>query len=591
MHGVMQASPLAARTALSGPKVTARTARAAGARSGLRVRADAKELTFDMKSRIKIQQGIDMLADAVAVTLGPRGRNVVLSEKTGMPQVINDGVTIARAIELTDPVQNAGAQLIKEVAGRTNDSAGDGTTTASVLAREMIRLGLQSVTAGANPISINKGINKTRVHLTEKLEELTKPINGSADIKAVASISAGNNDEIGEMIADAIEKVGADGVLSIENGSGLDTVVEVEEGMEIDRGYISPQFVTNNEKLTVEFDGCRVLITDEKIEQVKDLVPILEQVSQDGGDPLLIIAEDITGEALATLVVNKLRGVLNVAAIKAPGFGERRKSLLQDIAIVTGSTFLAKDLGMGAASATLDALGYARKVNITNNNTTIIADSASREEIDIRVAQLKQELANTDSLYDTQKLSERIAKLAGGVAVIKVGAATETELEDRKLRIEDAKNATFAAIEEGIVPGGGAAFVHLSLMIDDYKETLEDPEERLGAEIVQKALLAPCRIIGNNAGVEGDVIVEKVMKSDWEMGYNAMSGEFINMIEGGVIDPKKVTRSGLMNSCSIAGMVLTTQAVITEIPKAPVKMNTGEAMADPNDPAAGTFSL
>ena len=508
-----------------------------------------------------------------------------------LPQVINDGVTIARAIELTDPVQNAGAQLIKEVAGRTNDSAGDGTTTASVLAREMIRLGLQSVTAGANPISINKGISKTRVHLTEKLEELTKPINGSADIKAVASISAGNNDEIGEMIADAIEKVGADGVLSIENGSGLDTVVEVEEGMEIDRGYISPQFVTNNEKLTVEFDGCRVLITDEKIEQVKDLVPILEQVSQDGGDPLLIIAEDITGEALATLVVNKLRGVLNVAAIKAPGFGERRKSLLQDIAIVTGSTFLAKDLGMGAASATLDALGYARKVNITNNNTTIIADSASREEIDIRVAQLKQELANTDSLYDTQKLSERIAKLAGGVAVIKVGAATETELEDRKLRIEDAKNATFAAIEEGIVPGGGAAFVHLSLMIDDFKETLEDPEERLGAEIVQKALLAPCRIIGNNAGVEGDVIVEKVMKSDWEMGYNAMSGEFINMIEGGVIDPKKVTRSGLMNSCSIAGMVLTTQAVITEIPKAPVKMNTGEAMADPNDPAAGTFSL
>ena len=347
--------------------------------------------------------------------------------------MINDGVTIARAIELSDPVQNAGAQLIKEVAGRTNDSAGDGTTTASVLSREMIRLGLQSVTAGANPISINKGINKTRIYLTEKLEELTKPISGPADIKAVASISAGNNDEIGEMIADAIEKVGADGVLSIENGSGLDTVVEVEEGMEIDRGYISPQFVTNNEKLTVEFDNARILVTDEKIEQVKDLVPILEAVSQNGGDPLLIIAEDITGEALATLVVNKLRGVLNVAAIKAPGFGERRKALLQDIAIVTGSTFLAKDLGMGAGSATLDALGYARKVTVTNNTTTLIADSASREEIDIRVAQLKQELANSDSIYDTQKLSERIMKLSGGVAVIKVGAATETELEDRKL--------------------------------------------------------------------------------------------------------------------------------------------------------------
>jgi chaperonin GroL len=504
-------------------------------------------------------------------------------------QVINDGVTIARAIELPDPVENAGAQLIKEVAGRTNDSAGDGTTTASVLAREMIRLGLQSVTAGANPISINKGIDKTRRYLTEKLEELAKPISGSAEIKAVASISAGNNDEIGEMIADAIEKVGADGVLSIENGSGLDTTVEVEEGMEIDRGYISPQFVTNSERLQVEFEGARILVTDEKIEQVKDLVPILEEVSQNGGDPLLIIAEDVAGEALATLVVNKLRGVLNVAAIKAPGFGERRKSLLQDIAIVTGSTFLAKDLGLGVKSATIDALGYARKVTITNNTTTLIADAASRDEIDIRVAQLKQELAETDSIYDTQKLSERIAKLSGGVAVIKVGAATETELEDRKLRIEDAKNATFAAIEEGIVPGGGAALAHLSVMVNDFKDTLVDPEERLGAEIVQKALVAPCRIIANNAGVEGDVIVEKVLNSDWEMGYNAMDGTFIDMIEGGVIDPKKVTRSGLMNACSIAGMVLTTQAVITEIPEEPMPIGTGPAAPDPNMP--GNFSL
>ena len=453
----------------------------------------------------------------------------------------------------------------------------------------MIRLGLQSVTAGANPISINKGIDKTRRYLTEKLEELAKPISGSAEIKAVASISAGNNDEIGEMIADAIEKVGADGVLSIENGSGLDTTVEVEEGMEIDRGYISPQFVTNSERLQVEFEGARILVTDEKIEQVKDLVPILEEVSQNGGDPLLIIAEDVAGEALATLVVNKLRGVLNVAAIKAPGFGERRKSLLQDIAIVTGSTFLAKDLGLGVKSATIDALGYARKVTITNNTTTLIADAASRDEIDIRVAQLKQELAETDSIYDTQKLSERIAKLSGGVAVIKVGAATETELEDRKLRIEDAKNATFAAIEEGIVPGGGAALAHLSVMVNDFKDTLVDPEERLGAEIVQKALVAPCRIIANNAGVEGDVVVEKVLNSDWEMGYNAMDGTFIDMIEGGVIDPKKVTRSGLMNACSIAGMVLTTQAVITEIPEEPMPIGAGPAAPDPNMP--GNFSL
>ena len=477
------------------------------------------------------------------------------------------------------------------MAGRTNDSAGDGTTTSSVLAREMIRLGLQSVTAGANPISINRGIDKTRRYLTDKLEEMAKPINGSADIKAVASISAGNNDEIGQMIAEAIEKVGADGVLSIENGSGLETIVEVEEGMEIDRGYISPQFVTNQEKLTVEFDGARVLVTDEKIESIKDLVPILEQVSQNGGDPLLIIAEDVAGEALATLVVNKIRGVLNVAAIKAPGFGERRKALLQDIAIVTGSTFLAKDLGMGAASATMETLGYARKVTISNNTTTLIADSASREEIDIRVSQLKKELADSDSIYDTQKLSERIAKLAGGVAVIKVGAATETELEDRKLRIEDAKNATFAAIEEGIVPGGGAALVHLSLMCDEFKETLTDPEEKLGAEIVQKALVSPCRLIANNAGIEGDVIVEKVLNSEWEMGYNAMTGEFVNMMEAGVIDPKKVTRSGLMNSCSIAGMVLTTQAVITDIPKKKAAAPMG-GMNPAMDPGAmGNYSL
>mmetsp|Transcript_46072 Transcript_46072/g.73779 ORF Transcript_46072/g.73779 Transcript_46072/m.73779 type:complete len:544 (+) Transcript_46072:576-2207(+) len=543
-----------------------------------------------MSARIKIQRGIDQLADAVSVTLGPRGRNVVLEEKFGMPQVINDGVTIARAITLPDPVENAGAQLIKEVAGRTNDSAGDGTTTASVLAREMIRLGLQSVTAGANPISIKKGIDKTRRFLTDKLEELAKPINGSSDIKAVASISAGNNDEIGAMIADAIEKVGADGVLSIENGNGLETIVEVEEGMEIDRGYLSAQFVTNNERLQVEFENARILVTDQKIETVKDLIPILEAVSQNGGDPLLIIAEDITGEALATLVVNKLRGVLNVAAIKAPGFGERRKSLLQDIAIVTGSTFMAKDLGLGVINATMDCLGNARKVTITNDSTMVIADAASRDEIDIRVAQLKQELANTDSIYDTQKISERIAKLSGGVAVIKVGAATETELEDRKLRIEDAKNATFAAIEEGIVPGGGAALCHLSLMVDKFKLTLTDPEERLGAEIVQKALVAPCRIIANNAGVEGDVVVQKVLSMGWEMGYDAMTGEFINMLEGGVIDPKKVTRSGLLNSCSIAGMVLTTQAVITERPEKPVpKGAAGSGQVDPMAP--GSFSL
>jgi chaperonin GroL len=554
----------------------------------VRVRAEAKKLTFDMQSRRKIQAGIDKLADAVGVTLGPRGRNVVLEEKFGMPQVINDGVTIARAIELPDPVENAGAQLIKEVAGRTNDSAGDGTTTASVLAREMIKYGLQSVAAGANPVTVKRGIDKTSEWCRAKITELAIPVKGAEDIRAVASISAGNNDEIGQMIAEAIEKVGPDGVLSIENGSGLDTVVEVEEGMEIDRGYISPQFVNDNERLMVEYEGCRILITDEKIEQVKDLVPVLEEVSQNGSPPLLIIAEDIVGEALATLVVNKMRGVLKVVAIKAPGFGERRKALLQDIAIVTGAQYIAKDLGLSVSRANMDCLGYARKVSIAQTTTTLIADGASKEDIDFRVAQLKQELAETDSVYDTQKISERIAKLAGGVAVIKVGAATETELEERKLRIEDAKNATFAAVEEGIVPGGGAALVHLSKMIDEFIPTLTNAEERLGAEIVQKALLAPCRLIGNNAGVEGDVICERISHEPWEFGFNAMNLQYGNLLEAGVIDPAKVTRSGVQNSCSIAGMVLTTQAVITEIPKkkaAPA----GAAGGAPDAP--GNFSI
>ena len=559
-------------------------ARGAARRCRVVVRAEAKKLTMDMDSRRKIQAGIDKLADAVGVTLGPRGRNVVLEEKFGMPQVINDGVTIARAIELSDPVENAGAQLIKEVAGRTNDSAGDGTTTASVLAREMIKYGLQSVAAGANPVTVKRGIDKTSEFCREKLDELTIPVRNQDDIRAVASISAGNNAEIGDMIAEAIEKVGPDGVLSIENGTGLDTVVEVEEGMEIDRGYISPQFVNNNERLTVEYEGCRVLITDEKIEQVQMLVPLLEELNQAGSPPLLIIAEDIVGEALATLVVNKIRGVLQVAAIKAPGFGERRKALLQDIAIVTGAQYIAKDLGLSVSRANMDSLGYARKVTIEQTTTTMIADGASKEDIDLRVAQLKQELAETDSVYDTQKTSERIAKLAGGVAVIKVGAATETELEERKLRIEDAKNATFAAVEEGIVPGGGAALVNLSKMIDEFKTTLTNPEERLGAEIVQKSLVAPCRLIGDNAGMEGDVIVQHVMDGEFNFGYDAMTGEYGDLIQKGVLDPKKVTRSGVQNSCSIAGMVLTTQAVITEIPKK--KVAAAAAAPDPD-----SFSL
>lgn len=525
--------------------------------------SEAKQILFDIESRSRLQKGINKVADAVAVTLGPRGRNVVLEQKFGVPQVVNDGVTIARAIELTDAVENAGAQLIKEVAGRTNDAAGDGTTTAAVLAREMIHFGLQAITAGANPMSVKKGIDKTCEHLVKKLKENAKPVQGRNDIKNVASISAGNDDFVGEMIADALDRVGSNGVLSIESSNGMDTVVEVTEGMEIDRGYISPQFVNNQERLLVEYENCRVLITDQKIDSVRDIIPILEQVTR-LNQPLLIVAEDVGGEALATLVVNKLRGILNVCAIKAPGFGERRKALLQDIAIVTGAEFIAKDLGMKVESTVVEQLGTARRVTIGNNSTTLIADAASKDEIDMRIAQLKKELAETDSVYDSEKLSERIAKLSGGVAVIKVGAATEAELEDRKLRIEDAKNATFAAVEEGIVPGGGTALLHLSELVPAFRETLTDEEEKLGADIVMKSLRAPCRIIAENAGVEGEVIVQRVLGQPFEIGYNAMIDQIQDLLASGVIDPCKVTRNGLLNACGIAGIMLTTQAVMVE---------------------------
>ncbi|VVB01773.1 unnamed protein product [Arabis nemorensis] len=529
------------------------------------VRANVKEIAFDQSSRAALQAGIDKLADAVGLTLGPRGRNVVLDE-FGSPKVVNDGVTIARAIELPDAMENAGAALIREVASKTNDSAGDGTTTASILAREIIKHGLLSVTSGANPVSLKRGIDKTVQALIEELEKKARPVKGRNDIKAVATISAGNDELVGTMIADAIDKVGPDGVLSIESSSSFETTVEVEEGMEIDRGYISPQFVTNPEKLLVEFENARVLITDQKISAIKDIIPILEKTTQLRA-PLLIIAEDVTGEALATLVVNKLRGVLNVVAVKAPGFGERRKAMLQDIAILTGAEYQALDMGLLVENTTIDQLGIARKVTISKDSTTLIADAASKDELQARISQLKKELFETDSVYDSEKLAERIAKLSGGVAVIKVGAATETELEDRKLRIEDAKNATFAAIEEGIVPGGGATLVHLSTAIPAIKETLEDPDERLGADIVQKALVAPAALIAQNAGIEGEVVVEKIMFSEWELGYNAMTDTYENLLEAGVIDPAKVTRCALQNAASVAGMVLTTQAIVVDKPK------------------------
>lgn len=531
------------------------------------IRAGPKKISFDTDCRKALQAGIDKLADAVSVTLGPKGRNVVLDEPE-IPKVINDGVTIARAIELLDSIENAGAMLIQEVAHKTNDTAGDGTTTAIILAREMIKLGLLAVASGANPVSLKKGIDKTVCELVNFLKEVSRPVKGKDDIKAVASISAGNDDDVGNLIAEAMDKIGSDGVISIESSSTFDTTVEVEEGMKIDKGYMSPHFITNQDKSFVEFQNAKVLVTDQKISKIKEIVPLLEKTTQ-LSVPLLIIAEDISMEVLATLVMNKVRGVINVAAVKCPGFGEGKKALLQDIALMTGADFISGDLGLTLESATSDQLGVAQRITITNNSTTIVSDPSTRAEIQARISQIKKDLGATDSAYQSRKLSERIAKLTGGVAVIKVGAHTEAELEDRKLRIEDAKNATFAAIDEGIAPGGGAAFVHLSKKIPLIKNLMQDPEEQIGADIVGKALLVPASLIAANAGVEGSVVVEKLLSCDWQIGYNAMTDRYEDLLSAGVIDPCRVSRCALQNAASIAGVVLMTQAVMVEKVKKP----------------------
>ncbi|THG14896.1 hypothetical protein TEA_005936 [Camellia sinensis var. sinensis] len=488
------------------------------------VRAGPKRMSFDKECREALLAGIDKLADAVSVTLGPKGRNVVLSE-SGTLKVINDGVTIARAIELADAIENAGAVLIQEVATKTNDLVGDGTTTAIILAREMIKSGLLAVSFGANPVSLKKGMDKTVKELVNVLRNKSCPVKGRDDIKAIASISAGNDDFIGNLIAEAIDKIGPDGVVSIASSSSSETSVMVEEGMKIDKGYMSPQFITNQDKSIVEFENAKVLVTDQKISNVKEIVPLLEKTTQ-LSVPLLIIAEDISRQVLETLIVNKMRGMLNVAVVKCPGFGEGKKALLQDIALMTGADFLSGDLGLTLEGATSDQLGIARKVTITSNSTTIVADPSTKAEIRARISQIKKDLAETDSASLSRKLSERIAKLSGGVAVIKVGAHTEMELEDRKLRIEDAKNATFAAMDEGIVPGGGATYVHLSEQISIIKNFLEDPDEQIGADIVGMALLAPAKLIASNAGVDGAVVVEKIRACDWQVGYNAMTGRY-----------------------------------------------------------------
>ncbi|KAI8000055.1 hypothetical protein LOK49_LG09G02840 [Camellia lanceoleosa] len=540
------------------------------------VRAGPKRISFDRECREALLAGIDKLANAVSVTLGPKGRNVVLSE-SGTLKVINDGVTIARAIELADAIENAGAVLIQEVATKTNDLAGDGTTTAIILAREMIKSGLLAVAFGANPVSLKKGMDKTVKELVNVLRNKSCPVKGRDDIKAIASISAGNDDFIGNLIAEAIDKIGPDGVISIASSSSSETSVMVEEGMKIDKGYMSPQFINNQDKSIVEFENAKVLVTDQKISNVKEIVPLLEKTTQ-LSVPLLIIAEDISRQVLETLIVNKMRGMLNVAVVKCPGFGEGKKALLQDIALMTGADFLSGDLGLTFEGATSDQLGIARKVTITSNSTTIVADPSTKAEIRARILQIKKDLAETDSASLSRKLSERIAKLSGGVAVIKVGAHTEMELEDRKLRIEDAKNATFAAMDEGIVPGGGATYVHLSEQISIIKNFLEDPDELIGADIVRMALLAPAKLIASNAGVDGAVVVEKIRACDWQVGYNAMTGRYEDLVAVGVVDPCRVSRCALQNAVSVAGVVLTTQAILVEKtrkPKPPVPVVPG----------------
>jgi chaperonin GroEL len=525
----------------------------------------AKRILFREEARKALEQGINQLADAIKVTIGPKGRNVVLEKKFGAPQIVNDGVTIAKEIELADPLENTGAQLMREVASKTNDVAGDGTTTATILAQSMVREGLKNISAGANPVALRRGIEKTTAYLVEQIAAHAKAVEGRKTIAEVATISAGNDSEVGEMIAKAMDAVGRDGVITVEESKSLETELDVVEGMQFDRGYISPYFVTDSERMVAEYENAYLLITSNKISSLQDLVPILERVAREGR-PLLVIAEDVEGEALATLVVNRLRGVLNAVAVKAPAFGDRRKAMLEDIAILTGGQLISEDVGIKLDKVTLDMMGVARKITVTKDKTTIVTDGSTKAAVEKRVAQIRKQLETTDSEYDREKLQERIAKLAGGVAVIKVGAATETELKDRKLRIEDALNATRAAVEEGIVPGGGATLLHLSKGIPAFKVKL-NAEEQVGAEIVYRALQAPLFQIAHNAGLEGSVVVEKVLEKEMPFGFDALSGTYVDMFAQGIVDPAKVVRSALQNAASIAGMYLTTEAIVVEKPE------------------------
>jgi chaperonin GroEL len=521
----------------------------------------AKELLFNTEARAKLKKGVDHLAEAVKVTLGPKGRNVVIDKKFGSPTVTKDGVTVAKEVELSDAIENMGAQMVKEVATKTSDLAGDGTTTATVLAQAIFREGLKNVTAGANPMELKRGIDRAVEAVVEQLKSLSVPSAGKKEIAQVGTISANNDKEIGNLIAEAMEKVGKDGVITVEEAKGLETTLETVDGMQFDRGYLSPYFVTDPEKMEAVLDDPYILIHDKKISAMKELLPVLEKVAQ-SGRPMLIIAEDVEGEALATLVVNKLRGTLKVAAVKAPGFGDRRKEMLRDIAVLTGGQVISEELGFKLENATLNDLGRAKRVVVDKDNTTIVDGKGKESDIQGRINEIKSAVEKSTSDYDREKLQERLAKLSGGVAVINVGAATETEMKEKKARVEDALHATRAAVEEGIVPGGGVALIRAQAGLDRIKGT---DDEKIGVEIVRRALEEPIRMIAQNAGAEGSIVVGRVKESkEKNFGYNAATDAYEDLVRAGVIDPTKVTRTALQNAASIAGLLLTTECVVVE---------------------------
>jgi chaperonin GroEL len=542
----------------------------------------AKELHFNVDARAALKRGVDQLAEAVKVTLGPRGRNVVIDKKFGAPTVTKDGVTVAKEIELSDPLENMGAQMVKEVATKTSDNAGDGTTTATVLAQAIFREGLKNVTAGANPMAIKRGVDKAVAAIVEELKSISVPTSGKKEIAQVGTISANNDKEIGDLIADAFEKVGKDGVITVEEARGLETTLDTVEGMQFDRGYVSPYFVTDPEKMEAVLEDAFILIHDKKISSMKDLLPVLEKVAQ-VGRPLMIIAEDIEGEALATLVVNKLRGTLRVCAVKAPGFGDRRKAMLQDIAVLTNGQVVSEEVGFKLENAVVTDLGRAKRVVIDKDNTTIIDGAGDDQKIEGRIKEIRVAIDNSTSDYDKEKLQERLAKLAGGVAVINVGAATEAEMKEKKARVEDALHATRAAADEGIVPGGGVALVRAQRALDKVK--LEDRDEQIGVDIIRRAIEEPLRMIVQNAGGEGSIVLAKVRESkDNAFGYNALTDTYENLVQAGVIDPTKVTRTALQNAASIASLLLTTEALIVE-----KKDEKGSAPAAPGGGMGGMY--